>query len=306
MTGAGSAEMAFVKGDGTGLISIPGSPTYFEPGQDPVITDLELDRAVERLRRPDQVFADTSIAGNLEGAFGVEFTMDSNRQSDVHDIVFTDPGGSPILQAGRAATSRWFIGLDYFGSTAERVLKGCIPLDYTVTYEQGGDIRVSITFGYADEESNAAITPSSITEANGTAAVFHGADFTIDGTLQSKEQSLTLSVSNISRFQRGSDHIAVDATVGPAQVSLDLTTIFSEQDQLELAYGGTGQTSTTAEMSEISGSLAFDAGGSTIVTYTLAGLKPTTYGWQDTIGGDADATERVSFVTGDTNALGIS
>lgn len=306
MTGAGSGSLSFAKGDGNGLMSIPGSPTYYEPGRDPSITELSLERAVQRLRSPGQVFADVSVAQNLEGAFGVDFVMDSVRQSDVHDIVFTNPAGSPILQPGRAATSRWFIGVDYFGNTAERVLKGCVPLDYSVSYTQGDNIRVSITFAYADETSNASITPGSVSEATGSPAAFHGADFEFDGTAQSKEQSVTLNVSNLSRFERGSDEIAVDAVVAGAQVSVDITTIITEQDQLELAYGGSGQTSTTTPMSAVDGSLAFAANGSTITTYDLSGLKPTMGSWQDIITPDTSTTEQYTFVAADQNALGIA
>lgn len=306
MTGAGSGSLAFVKGTGNSLIDISGTPTYYEPGRDPTITDLELDRAIERLRSPGQVFADTSVAQNLSGAFGVEFVMDSNRQSDVHDIVFTNPGGSPILQPGRAATSRWFVGVDYISATAERVLKGCVPLDYTVTYGQGETIRVAVTFAYADEESNTSVTPSSVQEADGSPAAFHSADFTIDGTTQSKEQSVTLNVSNLSRFERGSDEIAVDAVVAGAQVSLDLETILTEADQLELAYGGSGQTTTSTGITAVSGSLAYAAAGSTITTYDLAGLKTDTNAWQDAIAADPSTTERLTLVAADQTALGIS
>lgn len=306
MTGAGSGSLAFVKGTGNSLIDIPGAPTYYEPGRDPIITDLELDRAVERLRAPSQVFADTSVAQNLEGAFGVEFVMDSNRQSDVHDIVFTDPGGSPILQPGRAATSRWFVGVDYISATAERELRGCVPLDYTVTYTQGDTIRVQITMAYADEVTNTSITPTSISEADGSPASFHGADFTIDGTTQSKEQSVTLNVSNLSRFERGSDHIAVDAVVAGATVSLDLETILSETDQLELAYGGSTQTSTTADQTLVSGSCAYSADGTTITTYDLSGLAVDTHAWQDAIAADPSTTERLTMLAADQTAIGIS
>lgn len=306
MTGAGSGSLAFVKGTGNSLIDIPATPTYYEPGRDPTVTDLELDRAIERLRAPGQVFADTSVAQNVSGAFGVEFVMDSNRQTDVHDIVFTNPAGSPILQPGRAATSRWYVGIDYGTATAERVLKGCVPLDYTVTYGQGDTIRVAITMTYADEERNTSVTPSSISEADGTPACFHGADFIIDGTTQSKEQSLTLNVSNLSRFERGSDEIAVDAVVAGATVSLDLETILTETDQLELAYGGSTQTTTSTAMTAVSGSCVYSAAGSTITTYDLAGLKVDTHAWQDAIAADPSATERVTLLAADQTALGIS
>ena len=304
MTGAGAAEMAF--GKESSLLGSLDGPNYYEPFKNPTITDLELDRAVQRQRKPDAVFATESVAQNLEGAFAVEGTVDSTRQSDVHDIIYTDPGGAVALTPGRAPSSRWYVGIDYLDGTAERVLKGTIPLDYSVTYSQGGSIRATLTMAYADEEYNTSVTPSSISEATGASAEFHSADFTVDGTVQSKEQSVTFTVSNIARFQRGSDYIPVDAVIGPAQASLDLETIFSETDQLELGYGGSGQSSTSKSMSSVSGSVELSAAGSTITTYDLKGLKPTTYSWADVIAGDADTTESVSLIAADEEAVSIA
>lgn len=301
MTGAGAATVAFVKADS--FLSIPGTPTYYRPGRDESITDLTLDRALERQRAPSKVFAETSTAENIEGAFAIDFSVDSDRLADVHDIVFTDPNSDPCLTPGRAASSRFYVGLDYLSGTAERVLKGCVPLDYSVSYSQGAPITVSVSFAYADEKRNTSVTPSSIQGPTGSTAQFHSADLTLGGTVQSKEQSATLSISNISRFQRGSDAVPVDAVVGAAEADLELTTILTETDQHELAYGGSGQSSTTDTMDEVSGSFALSAAGSTITTYSLSAVKPATYGWSDVVSADADAAENINF---HVNGVGIA
>jgi len=301
MTGAGTAEMAFAKEDSF-LGSLVGTPDYFEPGRDPTVQELSLERALARQRKPGSVWSVQSVAENLEGAFGVQFTLDDGQQSHVHDIVFN--GTSPVtLVPGLAATSRWYLGLDYYAggaqATVERVAKGCAPLDYTVEYQQGGQIRISITFVYADEEYNTTIMPSSISEATGSSGQWHGMDLSIGGTTQVKEQSATLSLSNISRLQRGSEAIAVEAVTGPVEATLDLTAIFSETDQLELAYGGSGQTSTSATMDDVAGSITLSAGGAQVVDYQLAQLKPDSYAWENLINGE-DTTESVTFnVDGD-------
>jgi len=292
MTGAGSAELAFVKE--SSFKTLPGTPTYYEPGRDPVIQDLELSRALTRQRMPGEVFSSESLAGNIEGAFGVQFVMDAGRQADVHDIVFNS-SAPYTLSPGLAASSRWYASLDYVGGTAERELIGCVPVDYQVEYQRGGDILVSITFVYADEQSNASITPSSINEATGASARFHGMTLDIGTTTQVKEQSATLSISNMSRLERGSDAVAIDAVVGPATAALDFEGIISSTQSLELAYGGSGQTSTSATMSSVSGSMALSASGSTVTTYSLAEMTPDTYAWQDLINADASTTERVTF-----------
>lgn len=303
MTGAGTATVAAAAE--SSFKTLPGTPDYFVPGRDLAVEPIELDRALARQRAPDAVFATQSVAQNIEGAFGVEFTMDSSRQSDVHDIVFNTTAPY-TLAPGVATSSRWYMGLDYLSGTAERELIGCVPVDYSVSYTQGGPIRVSISFLYADEASNTSITPSSISEPTGDSAQFHGADLTIDGTTQAKLQDATLSLSNISRFQRGADPVALAAVVGPAQASLDTTAIFSETDQLELAYGGSGQTSTAADMDAVTASLDISAGGSTVASHSLAQCKPATYSWADLVAGDTDTTESVTFNVDGDPAVSIS
>jgi hypothetical protein len=302
MTGAGSGNLAFGAEDSF-LGSVSGGPDYFEPGHDPVITELTLDRAVSRQRMPGNVWSAESVAGNMEGAFGVAWTMDPDRQADVHDAIFN--AASPYtLTSGLAQTSRWFVGLDYVSggsvTTAERVLKGCAPLDYSIVYQQGGDLRCEMTFAYADEETNTSLTPTGVTEATGAPARWHGLDLTVDGTTQTKEQSATLTISNMSRFERGSQHLPVDAVVGAATATLDLTAIFTETDQQELAYGGATQTATTATLDSVAGEMVLSAGGSSFATCTLAELTPQSHTWADVIAGDTSATEQVAFnVDGD-------
>lgn len=294
MTGAGSSDVAFVKGTGNDLIDIPGSPTYYEPGVDPVLQDLTLDRALSRLRKPGQVFPDQSVAGNIEGGFGLEFVVDSNRLTDVHDIVFSQTSGT-VLTSGRPPTSRWFVGVDYISGTAERVLKGCVPTDFEIAYGQGDRIRATATFLYADEESNASITPPSVTQADGDAVAFHGGELSLDGTVQSKEQSFTLSITDISRFHRGSQAVAVDATVAAPVASLSANTIITETDQLELAYGGGGQTTTSETMDATSGTVTLSDSGGQVAQYSLSEVKPASHAWQDVIAADTDTTEQIEF-----------
>lgn len=307
MSGAGSVDVAFAK-ESSFLGSLDGAPDYFEPFQNPTVQEVALDRALQRQRNPGAVFTSDSVAGNMEGAFAVQGTLDDTRIDDVHDIVFNSTGPY-TLSTGLASTSRWFITAQYVDSgsisTDERVLKGCAPVDYTVESTQGGSIRVTITFIYPDEESNTSATPSSVSEANGTPGRWHGFDLTLDGTVQTKEQSATLSVTNISQFQRGSQKLPVDAVVGPAQASLDLTAIFSEADQQELAYGSSGSTTTSKTVDDVAGSMTLSAGGATVADYTLAKVTPNNYGWTEVLTGNG-LQEQITFNVDGEPAVEIS
>lgn len=297
MTGAGAASLAFVKADG--FLSIPGSPTYYAPGRNPTITELSLQRTLQRIRTADNAEAVDSLAGPLEGAFGVSYAMSDDTHGDVRDIVFND-GGTGVT-SGRAALSRWYVGSDYLTSgssaTAERVLKGCIPLEYELSYDEGQNtVRESLTMGYADEEKNTSITPGSITgPTDGNDVPFFGTTLTVDSATVSKLQSAQLRFANLSRFQRGTDPVAVDAVAATPQTTLDATAIYTDDDRLERVYGSSGSSTTQDTLTNVSGSLAFDVGGSTVATYSLPKLKPNQYDWADVINGDADLTDPITY-----------
>jgi len=295
MTGAGSATVAFAKADG--FLSVPTGSNYYRPGRNITVDEVTLDNALQRLREEGTAEAVDSLATNLEGAFSSSWVVSRDVHADVRDVVFNDGGSG--FSAGRAALSRWFLGLDYLNSggsaTAERVLKGVIPLSYSLSYEQGGVIRASLTAGYADEELNTSVTPGSITgPTDGGDLPFHAAEFSVDADIQTRLQSATLSFDNIARFHRGDDRVAVDATVAAPEATLDLTAIYSEADQTELAYGSTGSTSTQTSLDNVTGQLSLDIDGTNVATYSLPKLKSGSYGW-DNLASTEDTTESITY-----------
>lgn len=273
-----------------------GNPEYYLPGRNLQIQTVELSNALRRMRTPDSAESVESIAGNLEGAFTAEWVLNADRVGDVHDIVFNDAGTG--FTDGVAATSRWFTGIDYIGGTAERELIGVTPTEFRVEYTEGGMIRQSLTAVYGDEESNTSITPSNIqTAGDGQSVPSHGADLTVDTVSQTKLESATLSVSNIARFQRGASRTPLEAVIAAPEATLDVEAVFSEADQLELAYGGGGSAATTPQdsLAEASGTLSFDVDGATATTYNLSAMKADSYGWEDLVAADSDLSESVSL-----------
>lgn len=297
MTGGGAASLSFVKADG--FLSIPGTPTHYLPGRNPTVQDLSLDNQLQRLRTPDNAEAVDSLAGNLDGAFAVNFAMSHDVQSDVHDVVFNDAGAG--FTPGQAALSRWYVGTDYLASgstaTVERELRGCIPLEWSVSYQQGTNtIQQQLRMGYADEQKNTSITPSTITgPTDGNDVPFHGADLSVDAATVNKLQSATLSISNISRFQRGASRTALDAVLAAPQVSLEAAAIYGGDEYLELAYGSSGSTSTQDSISNVTGSLTFEVAGNTAADYTLSKVKPNSYEWSDLIDAETDLTDPTTY-----------
>ncbi|ELZ05378.1 hypothetical protein C480_10440 [Natrialba aegyptia DSM 13077] len=308
-----------------------GTPEYWKFGRDASINNLELERALSNLTEGDQAEYVESVAGNLEGAFEVEAVISSDVHGDVEELVFNDAGSG--FTPGRAASGRVYVGLDYLDGTAERELVGCVPMGYSVSYEQGEPVSYTLTMAYADENLGTTITPSSIntvsdgtsamfhgvtldidgtsvaklpssinTVSDGTSAMFHGVTLDIDGTSVAKLQSAELSISNISRFQWGADHVAVDAVLARPETELNVDAIITGPSRTELAYGSAGATTTAARMNSVAGSLDVAVGGTSVSTYSLSKLKPNTNSWNDVItDGDTDVTDSTTFnVTGQT------
>lgn len=299
MTGAGSAQVAFVKE--SSFNTLPGAPTYYLPGRNPVVNDLSLDNVLERLREPGTEEAVDSLAGLLDGAVSISYSMSNDVHGDVRDIVFNDSGTG--FTSGHATTSSWYLGVEYLDTTtttatAERHLKACIPLEYSITYEQGTNtISESLTMGYADEELNTSLTPGSITKpSDGNDAPFHGASLTVDSNTVNRLQSATLSFSNISRYITGPSRTPVDAVLAAPTTTLDAAAVYNTNNYLELAYGSSGATTIEDSINSVSGSLVFKtAGGTTIATYTLSELKPDSYQWSDLVDAETDLTDPVSY-----------
>lgn len=265
-----------------------GSPEYYDPGKGTRTQDVELTNALQRIREGDSAEAVESIATRLEGALAVQFTMNS---TEWLDLVTNDGSGSSLVP-GQMPSSRWFVGVDYINGTAERELKGVIPLDYRIQYQEGETVTVSLTMAYADETYNTSLTPSNVQEG-GDPFVFHGTSLTVDGVTQTKMQSATLSMQNIARLQRGAQRKAVDAVVAAPTAALDAETIVSETDQLQLAYGNANAPATSG-VSSVSGSFEI-SNGTTTTTWSLSQVKPDTYNWTDVLNREADFTEPITY-----------
>lgn len=294
MTGAGAASLAFVQE--TSFETLPGTPSYYAFGRNPTVTDLTLENALQRLREADAVEAVESVKQNFEGAIAVEAVVSSDVHSQVEGIVFNDSGTGFV--AGRPPSATIYAGIDYLDGTAERALSGAIPIEYAVNYEQGAMTTYTLTMAYADESENTSLTPTSVTQASdGSSVPWHGTNLTINATSISKLQSATMTIANISRFQRGGEVKPVDIVVAQPETTLDATAIFSDPETTQdLAYGGGTVSAPQDTLSAVAGSLALtDASGSAVSTYNFSKMKVDSYTWADLIDAETDLTEPVTF-----------
>jgi hypothetical protein len=294
MTGGGSGELAFVKEDS--FKTEPGTPTYYQPGRNIQVGDISIENALSRLDVPGSAESVESLAGNFEGAAAVSFIPSSDRIGDVHDIIFNGGSAQSFDGSNRAATSSWYFGVDYLDGVAERNAQGTIVTGWDINWSQDSPPRYSLTMAFADESSDTSITPSSINDvAQGETIASHGADFSLDANTQEKLQSATVSVDNIATLQSGTPRKPVDAVLANPTTSLDMESIITEDDQLALAYGGTGATSIQDRIDGVDATVAFDVEGTTAATYNLAATKPNNYTWNEIINNEANTTEQYSL-----------
>jgi len=296
---AGAATLAF--GVESSFKTLSGTPNWTAFGRDERVTELSLSNQLQRFRDAGQVEFSESVAQNFEGAFAVTAVISNDTHGTVEsDIVFNGAGQFTDGNSNALNSVQVAAGIDFLNGTAERLMRGCIPLSYEIAYQQGEPVEYTLTMAYAEEDKNTgSVTPSSITQATtGSTAAFHGTTLTLDGGVPEKLQSATLSVENIGRFQRGASRVPLDATPAGPEATLTTEAIYDDgETYLDYALGGSAATSVQDSVDALTGTNTLElqtAGGTTISTYTMDRLKPRDYEWSNLVA-VGDMTEPVTF-----------
>lgn len=290
MTGAGSATVAWAA-ETSYNGGVAAEPTYREPGRNVQVQTAELSNNLLKILAPNDAEARRYLAQNLDGQLGVSFVL---LNDEYHRLVFNS--GNTTWTTGWAPSAEWYLGLDYLDGTVERQIQGWFAATCQIQYQgPDGPVRVTLTGPYATEDKNTSITPGSIERA-GTEVAGHAASLVIDGTTQTKEQSFQLDMQGIYRGITGTSRELIDAVNANPDVQLTTETVYTEDDQLELAYGSSGSTSPQDTMDDgVTASVSFDVGGSTIADYSVANIYPDTYDWADLVNPDTDITEPITW-----------
>lgn len=297
MSGAGSGDLvaALESEFADGLVDedSDGTPDLFEFGRNPTLEELSLDNQLERLRTGNEVWSQESFKTNFEGAVSLSAVVSTDVHKRVEELVFNDGGTG--MTSGLATSARIFVGASYLSSTAERELLGCIPLEYSIEWEQGGMVSYSLSFAYADEQPGASADLSTATRVSeGSSLPFHAAEFTVDGAAVEDLQSATLSISDISRLQYGASPTANRGVIANPQASLDVEAIFTTPSRTELARGAPDGPPPD-RLDSVTGSVVLTAAdGSTFSDYQLQALKPANYSWNSVLSTD-DTTDQTTF-----------
>ncbi|OYR53596.1 hypothetical protein DJ73_07240 [Halorubrum sp. Ea1] len=303
MTGAGSATVAYAVEDTYG--TLPGTPTWIQPGIDITVSDLSVDQALERSRHPDDPTPAGSREGNWEGAHGISWTL---TDANFHDLVFADSGTDLPNSPMRAPSATWYLATELpDGTTEARTPTGAVVQDASINYQQGDDVTVELTILYGDEPDDVTAPADGDIQQPSEADAYswHGASFSVDGLAQPLMQSATLSLSGLARFRRGQDRHPYDAVVDAIEPSFSTDAVFTERDQLALAVDDV-DTNAYEEVGKVPGEFALENGQGDTITYTLSDLQPTSYEWSDLVAPDADLSEPIDYHVSDVSATEVT
>jgi hypothetical protein len=290
MTGAGAGSIAWAA-ETSYLGGVSGTPTYYEPGTNVQVNTAELSRNLLAILAPGDVEAQEYLAQNLEGQLDVSFIL---KNDDFHRLIFND--GFTGFTSGLANSAEWYLGVDYNGGTTERQIKGWAPASANIEYSGSTEtVRVTLSGAYGDEEQNTSLTPGSVQSAGDEVPGF-GTTLSIAGSdVGERLQSATLSFENIARLQTGASQKPIEAVQGNVQTSIDMSAIYTGPELYERALGSSGATTVQEDVDNVSGTVTFDAAGTTIADYSLSTVAPETYDWQDLINNEADLNESINF-----------
>lgn len=289
MSGAGAATVAYALEDS--YLGGVSNPTYRLPGRDLRVDRAELSRNVKRLLAPGDIEAQDFIAQRLEGQLSVSFVLSGD---EFHRLLFND--NATGFASGAAPSAEWYLGAELLSETAERRIKGWVPMSGEISYSGSTElVRVTLTGPYGDEELNTTLTPGTI-ERPSTAVPGHGLEFSVGGQALPRVQSVTLSFEQLSRLRRGADQRPLDAVVGDVQTTVDVTTLYDGPELYEQILGAVDATTTQETVQTVPATATFDAGGTTVATYDIARVAPDTYGWDGLVDNEADLEESINYL----------
>lgn len=285
MTGAGTTQVAWTREPDYG--DSPTDPTYVYPGRNVQVTDISLQNALERSRLPDDNEAAEAIAQRFSGALSLEYDLThpwmltdvfvSESEEDVDGV------HSWSMGRGQMPSSRWYIGVDVGSAEAERELKGAVTPQLQLQITEGQNVRVTQTLVYGDEEKHSSLTPGDVVGGDESPYVYHGADLTIDASTYKKLQQGTLEITNNGALDYGWERKAIDAVAGNADYSLSVSKIVTDtvSDNVALAYGNNTAPVSTAGIDGVNGDLPITRGDGDQIAFSLEGIRPDTYGWDN-------------------------
>lgn len=296
MTLAGTSEVAF--SDEDSFKTLPGTPTWYRPGEDITIDNFTLQRNLNRKRAPDDPRPSGSRAGNREVALSLSWSL---TDTNWHNMVFANSGTGLAQLGALAPTASWYLKSETLPGTEELFIQGAAVESFSLEYNQGEDVTVSLTIIGATEfdadDAGSPSVPGSIsTPSKDDIVTFAGADFNLNGSQLSAElQSFSAEVSGMAQFGRGQQQEPVNVKVGAYEPSFSVTATLEDSTQRELAYGTSGATQPQDTIDESSGEITLANPAGSLVTYNLVDLQPTETSWEALTSPDENTSDPTQY-----------
>lgn len=273
-----------------------GGADLFQLGRNPSITELSLSNQLQEMRQGDEAWAVEDVKQNFEGAISVEAAVSEDVHTKIEDNLVLN--AADTIEPGLSTSGRIFAGVDYLTGTATEEYLGCIPLEYSINYEQGSNVTYSLSMAYADQKPDPSTDLTTATEVSaGTTVAYHGFDLSIDGTTVEDLQSATLSLSDLARFHRGGSPTPNRGVTAAPSAELTANALFTEPTRLELARGDAAGPPPD-RLDSVAGTITLSGPAGTLRTYNLQNLKPDTHNWNEIVSAE-DANDETTFsVTG--------
>jgi hypothetical protein len=296
VTLAGSGSLYYAHEDT--FKTLPGTPTWYEPGEEISIDNFTLQRNLDRKRKPDDPRPQGSRAGNREVALSLSWAL---TDTNWHDMALPAGGTGLATSGSLAPTATWYASVDTLPGTEEGFIQGGAVESWSLEYNQGESVTVSVTIIGATwidaADADAPAVPSSpVRPSKDDIVNFQGADFNLNGSqLSTKLQSFSFEVSGAAQFRRGQQQEPVDAVVGAYEPSFSVTATLEDSTQRELAYGTSGATSPQDTVDSSSGEITLANPNGSLVTYSLANLQPTETSWESLLSAEENTSDPTTY-----------
>jgi len=283
VTSAGSNRVAFSVEDS--FRTLPGTPTWIQPGHNITANDLTWNNGLQRARQPDDPRSDGSREGNAEGTFGITFELTDR---NYEDLVFANSTTDGLAdEATTAPTSTWYIEQELPTTTREVFLEGAGVDSWTINYMQDENVTVDLSLTYtqqydaADADAPTAPADGAINQpAKDDIVPFHAFDFDFNATNITKLQSLSVDISSMLNLERGQSRFIQGMNIGSYEPSLTFEAIIDNQERQEAAYGSIGATKGSATtIAEQTGTVTLGSLGD----YNLTRVQPNDYSWNQLV-----------------------
>lgn len=295
MTGAGTSRVAF---RAESSFNTPDDTNdWILPGLNVSVGDFSIENNQQRNRKPDEVTPVGSRAGNFRGTLSLNFDYTGD---EWHALVPFSGAGESLSGAGGAAPTAEF----YLNTTALDDTDAQFESDITVSgaateaainYQQGEPDTVDLTIDFGALSSESPADGDIVEPSNADVFTHHGTSISVGGRSQTGAQSATLTLSNLARRQEQQSREPLRYVVGAIEPSFSTDALFTEEDQLTAALGGSTTSVADTISGEASAEFALSNGNGSTVTYELTQLDPQTYSWNALVDPETDLTEPVDY-----------